>query len=74
MRTLVVKVRPSARVDELAPLPDGSWQARVKAPAVDGRANAALLALVAEHFAVPRARVTLRSGQRGRNKRIDIAD
>ena len=76
MRTLKLKVKPGARVDELTELDDGTWQARVTAPPVDGKANAAVIALVAKYFGVPRSRVQLKSGAAGRTKlvRIDIPE
>lgn len=72
MRTLRLKVKPGARVDELTELADGTWQARVKAPPVDGKANAAVVALVARHFGVPKASVQIKSGASGRLKRVTI--
>ncbi len=72
MRTLRVKVKPGARVDELTELDDGTWQARVKAPPVDGKANAALIALLARHFGVPKASVQIKSGASGRLKLLTI--
>ena len=71
--TLRVKVKPGARTSSLAPQPDGTWLARVAAPPLDGRANEALIALVATHFGVRKARVTIRSGATARLKTIDIA-
>ena len=44
MRTIRLKVKPGSREEELSELDDGSWLARVKAPPVDGKANAALIA------------------------------
>jgi len=72
VRTLRLKVKPGARVDELIELDDGSWQARVKAPPVDGKANAAVVALVARHFGVPKASVKIKSGVSGRLKLVTI--
>ena len=46
MKILKVKVKPGARTEALTQLADGSWQASVKAPPVDGKANAALVALI----------------------------
>jgi uncharacterized protein (TIGR00251 family) len=74
MRTLKVKVRPGSRTEELTELPDGSWQARVKAPPVDGKANAALIALVAAHFGLRKAQVSIRSGASGRMKLVRLED
>ena len=74
MRTLRVKVKPNSRVEELAQLDDGTYEARVKAPPVDGKANAALIALVAKHFDVRKAQVGIKSGASGRLKLIQIQD
>jgi len=74
MRTLRLKVKPGARVDELAEQADGSWLARVKAQPVDGKANAAVIALIAAHFRVRKAQVAIRSGASGRLKLVQIDD
>ena len=74
MRTLKVKVKPGSRREELAELPDGSWVAHVKAPPVDGKANAALIALVAAHFGLRRTQVNIRSGAGGRVKLLQLED
>jgi uncharacterized protein (TIGR00251 family) len=74
MRTLQLKVKPGAREESLVELADGSWIASVKAPPVDGKANAAVIALVARHFGVRKAQVSIRSGLSGRLKRIQIED
>ena len=74
MRTLMVKVKPGSREDALLQLADGSWEARVKAPPVDGKANAALIALVAAHFGLRKAQVSIRSGAGSRLKRIQLEE
>jgi uncharacterized protein len=74
MRTLQLKVKPGSRVDELVQLDDGSWLARVKAPPVDGKANAALIQLIAAHFGVRRAQVHIKSGASGRQKLVRLEE
>lgn len=74
MKTLRIKVKPNSRVEELTALDDGSWEARIKAPPVDGKANAALIALVAAHFGVRKVQVVIKSGASGRLKLVQIAD
>jgi uncharacterized protein len=71
--TIRVKVKPNARVSRLAEA-GGAWVASVTAPPVDGQANAELVALVARHFGVPRAAVSVRSGAGGRVKLVRIDD
>ncbi len=72
VRLLRIKVKPNARASSLGEGPDGMWQARVKAPPVDGKANAELAALVARHFGVPRSAVSIKSGAGARIKRVRI--
>jgi len=67
-------VKPGSRREELLEQPDGSWLAHVKAPPVDGKANAALVALLAEHFGLRKAQVNIRSGSGGRLKLVQLED
>lgn len=71
-RRLEVRVKPNAKVAALEEQPDGTWVAKVKAPPVEGRANEALIALVADHFGVRKAQVTIRVGASGRLKHLEI--
>ena len=74
MVTIQVKVKPNARVSTLERSVDGVWLARLKSPPVDGKANAELVALIAERFRCRKADVEIRSGAGGRMKlvRIDL--
>jgi uncharacterized protein (TIGR00251 family) len=72
MKTLQVKVKPNARACGLEQLDDGTWLARIKSPPIDGKANAELIALIAQHFGVRKTQVSIRSGASGRLKLIRI--
>ena len=74
MRTIQVKVKPNAKTSELEQLDDGTWQARIKAPPVDGKANAALIELIAEHFGVRKGAVSIKTGASGRMKLVQISE
>jgi len=71
-RILEVRVKPNARVSGLVEQPDGTWLATIKAPPVDGKANAALIALVASHFGCSRGKVAIKAGAGGRRKLVRI--
>ena len=73
MPIIQVKVRPGARESALQRLDDGSYSASLKSPPVDGKANAELIALVARHFKVPKAAVTIKVGGAARWKLVSIA-
>ena len=69
---LRVKVKPRARESSLLQEVDGSWTARIKSAPVDGRANAELVALIADRFRCPKSAVTIKSGASGRSKLVKI--
>jgi uncharacterized protein (TIGR00251 family) len=71
--TITIKVKPNARASTLVEGEDGVWLAHLKAPPVDGKANAELIGLVAERFGVPKSRVQVARGASGRLKRVRIA-
>ncbi|MHB8468547.1 MAG: DUF167 domain-containing protein [Gaiellaceae bacterium] len=48
------------------------WKIRVTAPPEQGRANEAVLRLLAEALALPRAALTLVSGHGGRDKIVEL--
>lgn len=72
-KTIKVKVKPSARKSLLEPSGDGKfWQAKLKSPPVDGKANEELIALIAKHFGCRKSAVSIKSGATGRIKLIQI--
>lgn len=73
MAVIQVKAKPNARSRSLEEVSPGLWQAQLKSPPVDGKANKELIALVAEHFGLPKSAVTIKSGGSGRMKRVHIA-
>lgn len=74
MRIVRVKVKPNARESSLSDAGDGTWLARVKAPPVDGKANAELIALLARHFGCRKSQVSISSGAGARMKLVRLED
>lgn len=70
---LQIRVKPRSGESSLTKGADGVWTARLKSPPVDGKANAELIALVAERFGCARSRVSIKSGAGGRLKLVEIA-
>jgi uncharacterized protein len=70
---LHLRVTARARRDALGPLVDGVLAVRLAAPPVDGAANKALIALLAEGLGVPKSAVRLESGAHGRRKRVSVS-
>lgn len=70
---LVVRVQPGARRDALlARLGTGEWKLAVSAPPEDGRANDAVVELLARLLGVKRRQVTVARGLSARVKQIEV--
>jgi uncharacterized protein (TIGR00251 family) len=67
-----LQARPGARTEKVELKPDGTLLARVRAPARDGRANAAILEVVARQLGLRPRQVRLVRGQQSRQKVIEI--
>jgi uncharacterized protein (TIGR00251 family) len=70
--TICVHAQPGARRTEVAGLHGDSVRIRVAAPALEDRANEALVDFVAGRFGVARRDVTLVAGAKSRQKRLRI--
>jgi uncharacterized protein (TIGR00251 family) len=67
-----VRLQPRARRDEIAGVREGRTVVRVTAPPVDGRANAALVKLIAKSAGVAKGRVSIVRGERSRDKLVRV--
>ena len=63
-----VKVHPRAKKNTITGEVGATLKVSLTAPPVDGKANAACIEFFAKLLKVPRASVTIASGERGRNK------
>ena len=73
-RRLEIRVLPRSRRNEVGGERQGRLLVRTTAPPADGRANAKVIELVAEHLGVPTRAVSLLSGHRSRDKVLGISD
>jgi uncharacterized protein len=73
-RTVVfaVRVQPRASKDEIAGEMAGTIKIRLQAPALDGRANEALIEFLADLLKTPKGAVRILSGERSRVKHLEI--
>ena len=67
-----VKVVPRAARDEIVGWQDGVLRVRVTAPPQDGKANAALEALLADRLGVRKGAVQVVAGHASRRKRVAV--
>ena len=69
---LTIKVQAGARQENVETLSDGTLKVKVRAPAVDGRANARVLELLSVHFKCSISALQILRGQKSTRKLIEI--
>ncbi len=69
---LALHVQPGAKKSGVAGYYGEALKVRLAAPALEGKANAALLTWLAETLDVPQRTLTIASGERARDKRVRV--
>ncbi len=70
--TLAVRIHPGARKNAVTGIHAEALKISLTTPPVDGRANEALIAFLADALRLPRSRITLVTGQTNRTKLLRI--
>lgn len=68
---LHLSVKPNQRSNRLE-RSGASWQVRLAAPAVDGKANEALVAYLSDCLDIPKSKITLKKGHTSRFKVLEV--
>jgi uncharacterized protein (TIGR00251 family) len=71
---VLVKVVPNASRSEVSQVGPDAIRIRLQAPAVEGKANKALVEFLADTLGVRARQVTIAGGEHARQKRVMIAD
>lgn len=69
---LSLHIQPGAKKTEVAGAHGEALKIRLNAPPVDGKANEALVAFLADRLDLPKSRVILEAGQTSRSKRVRV--
>ncbi len=73
MVKISVKVKPGSKQNLVEHRTgEDRYIVRVKEKAIEGKANAAVIALLSDHFKVPKNRISIIRGFKGKNKLLEI--
>ena len=72
--TLTVQVQPGAKSSAVVGRHGDALKIRIAAPAVDDKANAALIDFLHQWFNLPTVNITINHGARSRRKIVEIAN
>ena len=71
--TLTVRKQPRASTDEIAGSIEGALKIRLRAPAVENRANEALVQFLADILKTSKSAVRIRRGEQSRTKHVELS-
>ena len=69
-----VYIIPNAKVDKVVGEHGDAIKIKLRAPAVEGKANAALRSFLAEELKIPQRAIVLEHGEKSRDKLVRIDD
>lgn len=69
---ITVKVKTNAREESIEKVTDREYAVSVKKSPVEGKANIAVIKVLAKYFHIPANRVRVATGHAGKNKIIEI--
>ena len=72
-RRISITVKPNAKRAEITAISASEFRVAVPAPAQDGKANQALVELLAGYFQIPKTTITILRGHSGRKKLVELA-
>lgn len=68
-----IRVKPNSKKGPLVVADGNQLTVYLREKPIEGEANTALVRLLARHFDVPRASITIKSGQHSRIKLVEIS-
>lgn len=68
-----VRVKPGAKRVKVQEV-EGTLVVSVRSPAREGKANAELVEVLSEYFKVPKSRIKILRGHKGKDKLIEVED
>ncbi len=71
-RRIWVIVKPQASKEKIVRLADGEYRVSVHAPAQEGKANEAVIELLAKYFSISKSAIKIIRGQTSRRKLVEI--
>lgn len=71
-KRISVKITPNAKKEAIIDEGNNCFKIKVTAPAIEGKANEAMLKKLAEYFDIPKSRIKIIRGEFAKNKIIEI--
>jgi len=70
---IIIKAKPNAKEEKVQKIDESNYLVFVKEPPVKGKANSAIIKLLAEYFKITPPRINIVSGHASKQKIIEIS-
>jgi uncharacterized protein YggU (UPF0235/DUF167 family) len=67
-----IKVKPNSKQEKVEKISDSEFILWVRAPAKEGRANAAAVKLLSVYLDLPKSRINIAQGNNSKNKVVEL--
>lgn len=71
---ITVLAKPNSKKESIELREDGVYVVKVNALPADGEANLKIIQMVSKHLGVPKSRISILHGHKGKNKILEIID
>ncbi len=71
---IFVTAKTNAKIEKVECLDETHYKVSTKATPIEGKANQALIKILAKHFGIAKSCVTLRSGESSKQKVFEVLD
>lgn len=65
-------VKPNSKHESVEKISETVYRVAVNSPPVDGKANEAVIKILAKHFKLPKSAITLVRGAKGKKKFVEV--
>lgn len=72
MKLLKVRVIPNSKINKIIEQGADFMKIKLNAPALEGKANMALIKFLSSNFQIPKSQIKILSGEKSREKRVSI--
>jgi uncharacterized protein (TIGR00251 family) len=69
---IYIKVIPRSSQNKVEKISEGEYRVRLTAPPVDGKANEALIKILADYFGVAKSSILIVGGKSTQRKMVDV--
>lgn len=72
MMKIIVKAKPNSKIDKIEKVSENEFIVYVKAPPIGGKANEAIIKLLADYFNTSQSMISIVSGHFAKTKVIEV--